>query len=149
MGFDRYLTEQPTKEAAPALDRELKAVDFVINELLDSGVQSIASTSLINRAPLPEESKRQARSKDLVTKSVLEISFVADQNNVPQGAERSDPDKTAVLHCSHGSNQKPERKGRHQETWPQKQDTKTTKTGMKNLVVGSRESAGLFEAGYC
>lgn len=75
LGFDRYLTETPNKEAAAALGRQLKSIEFIVNELLDSKVDAITA---IARAPLPEESG-QKQPKSLVTKYPFEISIVADQ----------------------------------------------------------------------
>ena len=44
-GFDQYLTSPPAQAAAVPLDRELKAVEFVVNELVQTKVDSIASTA--------------------------------------------------------------------------------------------------------
>src|ERR1700677_389301 len=52
LGFDRYLAELPAKEAAAPLDRELKAVEFVVNELISARVESISGSPGFYRAPL-------------------------------------------------------------------------------------------------
>src|SRR5579862_1786670 len=51
-GFDTYVSTPAVPAAAPALDRQLKAVQFVVDELLDSKVASISS---ISRGELSEE----------------------------------------------------------------------------------------------
>ena len=75
LGFDRYLTETPNRDAAAPLGRQLTALEFIINELLDSRIDSI---TLINRTPLPEESG-QKPSKNSVIKHPFEITFVSEQ----------------------------------------------------------------------
>ena len=55
LGFERYETAPPAKEAAAALGRELKAIDWLANQLLDNQVAEIRS---LNRAELPEEKGR-------------------------------------------------------------------------------------------
>jgi len=75
MGFDRYLTETPNRDAAAPLGRQLTAIEFIINELLDSRIDSI---SLISRTPLPEESGQKA-SKSSVVKHPFEITFISEQ----------------------------------------------------------------------
>jgi hypothetical protein len=75
MGFDRYLTETPNRDAAAPLGRQLTAIEFIINELLDSRIDSI---SIISRTPLPEESG-QKPSKNSVVKHPFEITFVSEQ----------------------------------------------------------------------
>ena len=76
MGFDRYLTETPNKDAAAPLGRQLTAIEFIINELLDSRIDSI--TKPIDRPPLPEESG-QKPSKNSVVKHPFEITFISEQ----------------------------------------------------------------------
>jgi len=78
LGFDRYLTAPPVEAAAVPLDRELTAIKFVFDDLLDGkGVQAIAPNTPINREPLPEENGAKPAT-GLVVKSPVEISFVAD-----------------------------------------------------------------------
>ena len=83
LGFDRYLTAPPVQAAAAPLERELRAMQFLFDELLDStGVQSISSTPPVFRAPLPEEETGGKPSTGLVVKSPVEISFVANPTTV-------------------------------------------------------------------
>ena len=76
MGFDRYLTETPNRDAAAPLGRQLTAMEFIITELLDSRIDSI--TKPINRTPLPEESG-QKPSKNSVVKHPFEITLISEQ----------------------------------------------------------------------
>jgi len=95
LGFDPYVNTLAVQGAAPALDRQLKAVQFVIDELLDGsgngkGVTTITS---VVREQVPEEkgekpeqpekpprpgSKPSAPSTPLVSKTSLEINFTTD-----------------------------------------------------------------------
>ena len=78
LGFDKYLSAPPVQAAAAPLDRELKAMQFVFDELLDGpGVESIASNPPVNRTPLPEELGGKTPTS-LLVKSPVEITFVAD-----------------------------------------------------------------------
>jgi len=77
LGFERYLTETPTKDAAAPLSRELKSIEFIVNELLDSKVDSF--THDVNRAPLPEETGQKPPPKALLFKHPFEITFVSEQ----------------------------------------------------------------------
>lgn len=77
LGFDRYQTETPSKDAAAPLGRQLKAIEFIVDELLDSKVNAITS---IHRDPLPEESGKPP-SKALVTKYPFQIALVAEQRH--------------------------------------------------------------------
>jgi hypothetical protein len=78
LGFERYLTETPRKEAASTLGRELKAVEFIVNELIDSKVESITS---VIRPPLPEENGTiTPKGKlPLVTKEEFDVTFICEQ----------------------------------------------------------------------
>ena len=60
LGFDPYETAPPAKEAAGVLTRELKAIEWLTNQLIDNRVAEIRS---LNREPLPEE-KGRARAQD-------------------------------------------------------------------------------------
>lgn len=77
MGFDRYQTETPGKDAATPLGRQLKAIEFIVNELLGSKVNSITT---IHREPLPEESGKKTSAQTLVAKYPFQITFVVEQN---------------------------------------------------------------------
>lgn len=52
LGFERYETAPPAKEAAGVLARELKAIEWVTNQLIDNKVVAITK---LDRDPLPEE----------------------------------------------------------------------------------------------
>lgn len=81
LGFEKYLTEPPKPGAAPVLARELAAIDFLVNQMIESHILSITPTAPINRTPLPEESGTTP-PKELVRKSPLEISFTCDQSSL-------------------------------------------------------------------
>jgi hypothetical protein len=55
LGFERYETAPPAKEAAAALGRELKAIEWLCNQLIEVKVAEIKSLS---RDELPEEKGR-------------------------------------------------------------------------------------------
>src|SRR4029434_11207617 len=55
MGFDLYQTEPPRPEAAPALGRQLKALEWVMMQLIDN---RIISLNKLERTPLAEEGGR-------------------------------------------------------------------------------------------
>ena len=76
LGFERYLTEPPNRDAAPLLGQELQAVEFIVNELLDRKIDSIVKD--IDRAPLPEENN-QKPPKDLVLRHPIVVTFVSEQ----------------------------------------------------------------------
>ena len=52
MGFDQYQTEPPRKEAAPLLGRQLKAIEWVVEQLISQRVKSL---DRLERLALPEE----------------------------------------------------------------------------------------------
>jgi hypothetical protein len=78
LGFDDYQGKPPTVAAAPALNRELRAIELAANTLIESKV--IALTG-IKRDPLPEESKSKPGPKpsSLVAKFPFEIQFSSEQ----------------------------------------------------------------------
>jgi hypothetical protein len=57
VGFEEYENQPPIKEAVPALGRELKAIEWLCNDLIDAKVAEISS---IKRDKLPEESGKPA-----------------------------------------------------------------------------------------
>jgi hypothetical protein len=98
-GFDIYQTTTPKTEAAPKLDRQLKAMEFVLNQLPKNGAIELRK---IEREQLPEETGRPAKRAEppksgqkkpagvaaapdtsLVTKHSFEIVFLSDQTAVP------------------------------------------------------------------
>ena len=52
LGFERYQTEPPRPEAAPILGRDLKAIELVVNQLIESRV---AAVTRVERTPIAEE----------------------------------------------------------------------------------------------
>ncbi len=88
-GFDKYVNTLSIASAAPALDRELKAIQFIIDDLLDGGgIQRISS---ITRAPLAEEKEPSDKPEKpgakptpvpLVVKNLVEITFTGSQDKV-------------------------------------------------------------------
>jgi hypothetical protein len=60
LGFEKYQTQPPTPEAAPALGRQLKALEFVATKIIDSGVTEFTK---FERKPLPEEEEKTKKEK--------------------------------------------------------------------------------------
>jgi len=52
LGFDPYASSLPNLEAAPRLGRQLRAIEWVVNTIIDAHVDSL---SRLTREPLPEE----------------------------------------------------------------------------------------------
>ena len=52
LGFDQYATSLPNSLAAPRLGRQLRAIEWLANTIVEAHVDSINSLS---RSPLPEE----------------------------------------------------------------------------------------------
>ena len=52
LGFDEYATSLPNSVAAPRLGRQLRAIEWLVNTLVDTHVDSINS---LTRSALPEE----------------------------------------------------------------------------------------------
>ncbi len=87
LGFDAYRDSPPSDAAASPLDRQLKGVQIILNELLDSKVSSIVS---VNRTPLVEESGAQPAApakgakpgagSPLVSYYPFEVQFTGGQN---------------------------------------------------------------------
>ena len=61
LGMEKYQTEPPLPEAAPALGRQLDALEFVLTKLIDDGVVAI---SKFDRDALPEEEGKGKKEKD-------------------------------------------------------------------------------------
>jgi hypothetical protein len=57
LGFDEYENQPPSKEAVPALGRELKAIDWLCNGLIDAKVAELVS---IKRDKIAEETAKPA-----------------------------------------------------------------------------------------
>ncbi len=91
LGMDKYQSEPPLPEAAPALGRQLNAVEFILTKLLDAGVVAITK---FDRDALPEEEgkgkkdpakqgggagKAEKSAKNLVSYHGMQIEFTSDQ----------------------------------------------------------------------
>jgi hypothetical protein len=93
LGFDKYETAPPDAEAAVALGRQLKVLDWVVGKLIETGATQIK----ITRPELTEEQgkakvddkkpaggKPDKASKIAVRKNPFEIEFIAEQANFKQ-----------------------------------------------------------------
>ncbi len=77
LGADAYETRPPAAEAAAPLGRELKAIEWVLNQLFDNHV---ADLEPMKREPLPEESGKKGDKKGkLVSTHSFEITMVCRQ----------------------------------------------------------------------
>jgi hypothetical protein len=52
LGFDEYATSLPNGEAAPRLGRQLRAIEWLVNTIIEAHVDSLNNLA---RSPLPEE----------------------------------------------------------------------------------------------
>jgi hypothetical protein len=90
LGFDQYQAVPPKTAAATPLGWQLKAIELVVNQMLDSKIDSLAA---ITRAPLPEEGEGKPARPDaaarapvsqtarpLVVSYPFSVSFVAEQS---------------------------------------------------------------------
>ena len=95
LGMEKYQTEPPLAEAAPALGRQLKALEFVLTKMIDDGILAITK---FDRNALPEEegknkkekeapakpapspAKAEKSSKHSVAYNGVHIDFTADQS---------------------------------------------------------------------
>ena len=94
LGMDRYQSEPPLPEAAPALGRQLKALEFVVTKMIDDGITGIVK---FERDPLPEEEGKAKKEKagdapgkpggrsdkpgkGLVAYHGLQLEFVSEQS---------------------------------------------------------------------
>lgn len=83
LGFDVYETRPPDKDAAAPLGHELKAIEWIFMQLIESKVTEVKS---IKRDPLPEESgkgrsgdKADKKGKALVNSHPVEIAMHCQQ----------------------------------------------------------------------
>jgi hypothetical protein len=60
LGFDEYATSLPNSAAAPCLGRQLRAIEWIANTILDAHVDSLQS---MMRSPLPEEKAAPAPAR--------------------------------------------------------------------------------------
>ena len=94
VGMEKYQSEPPLPEAAPVLARELKALEFVINKMIEEGITTITK---FERDLLPEEEgkgkkeketsgkpsaagKTEKSSKSSVAYHGVQIEFTAEQS---------------------------------------------------------------------
>ena len=61
LGMEKYQTEPPLPEAAPALGRQLKALESVVTKMIEGGIASIAK---FDRDALPEEEGKGKKEKE-------------------------------------------------------------------------------------
>jgi hypothetical protein len=93
MGFEKYETAPPDAEAAVALGRQLKVIDWVVGKLIESGLTGIK----VIRPELPEEhgkkkaddkkaagGKSDKAAKVAVHKNPFEVEFVGEQASFKQ-----------------------------------------------------------------
>ena len=52
LGFDEYATSLPNGQAAPRLGRQLRAIEWIANTIIEAHVDALTS---LTRSPLPEE----------------------------------------------------------------------------------------------
>ena len=95
LGFDRYLAEPPSSQAAPPLGRQLKAIEAVVTNVINSRALKISS---LDREELPEEKSgtrepqpakgakggKTAEAQPLVEKYPFQITFVSNQGSMMQ-----------------------------------------------------------------
>lgn len=91
LGFDPYESRPPEPEAVAPLTRQLKAIQWVIEKLIEA---KIAKLTLLKRTPLPEEkgladkNKRPSREErtggELVSKFPVDIEVVARQKSIAE-----------------------------------------------------------------
>jgi len=82
LGFDVYQATPPKGDAAAPLVRELKAIDLVVNTLLNDKVDAVLD---VKRPSISEEATakgggNQSSQSKLVSKTPFEVTFIADQN---------------------------------------------------------------------
>lgn len=80
LGFESYRNTPPKPEAASPLGRQLRAIEVVLNRLLDAG--RVSSVDAINRLPLPEEQGVATKApvkKGLVSYYPFDLKFTCIQ----------------------------------------------------------------------
>ncbi len=81
LGFESYRNVPPKAEAASPLGRQLKAIEIVMNQLLEA--RGVLSVDAINRLPLPQEQgaplKGAAVKKPLVAYYPFDLKFTTLQ----------------------------------------------------------------------
>jgi hypothetical protein len=92
LGFDDYKSTQPKQDAAPALNRELKAIETVVNLLLETRNVEVKE---LNRPNIREEkdpkpgaepkkgkNSNEAGGRPLIDRQTFHIGFVTTQDNL-------------------------------------------------------------------
>ena len=90
LGMEKYQTEPPLPEAAPALGRQIKALEFVLTKMIDGGITTITK---FDRETLPEEEGKGKKDKEpakpgappksakgLVAYRSIQLEFTAEQS---------------------------------------------------------------------
>jgi hypothetical protein len=85
LGFEGYESRPPDKDAAPALGRELKAIEWIMEQLIAN--QAILTKSPpVKRDELPEEKGKKAaadkKNRPLVSKFPVQINVKCRQMNL-------------------------------------------------------------------
>jgi len=62
LSFDKYETSPPSNEAAAPLGRELKGIEWVVNQFLAHPATQVQAVVSLLRADLPEENERGSKS---------------------------------------------------------------------------------------
>ncbi|MGB8170623.1 MAG: Amuc_1100 family pilus-like protein [Chthoniobacteraceae bacterium] len=83
LGFDPYETAPPPKEAAAVLGRELKAIEWLCNQLIDNKITELKP---LNREPLPEEKGRAKAQETKPVSAAKPASGKAGEKPKPGGA---------------------------------------------------------------
>lgn len=96
LGFDKYETAPPDAEAAVALGRQLKVLDWVVGKLIEIGAAQIKVTrpelaEEVGKAKVDDKrggpGKADKSSKVAVRKDPFEIEFVAEQAHLRQALD--------------------------------------------------------------
>jgi hypothetical protein len=84
LGFDEYATSLPNSAAAPCLGRQLRAIAWIVNRIIDAHVDSLGS---LTRSALPEEktapvSIRAMRPGDKEPKTAATSATIIDSTSI-------------------------------------------------------------------
>lgn len=76
LGFSQYKDSPPSAGAAPALARQLKVIDKLVEDLINFKVQSV---DFLERQPLPEESGSPKEKKAGIQRFPILLGFTSEQ----------------------------------------------------------------------
>ena len=94
LGFDQYQAEPPKKEAAPHLARQLKAMEWVVSQLIANRVKAVERLS---RDPLPEEVDKLKGAKGAKTEKPEPGRAAGRSGRLDPGVEAGDGAKREIL----------------------------------------------------